>query len=53
MVEVVGVGLLLVAVGAVDRLVVVEDSPVVGAAEAEGEAGRIGSLEKAGLSPAF
>lgn len=31
----------------------VVDSPVEGAAEAEGEAGRIGSLEKTGLSPVF
>ena len=31
----------------------VVDSPAEGAAEAEGEAGRIGSLEKTGLSPVF
>ena len=31
----------------------VVDSPAEGAAEAEGEAGRIGGLEKTGLSPVF
>ena len=50
MVEVVAVGLLLVVV---DRLVVVEDSPVVGAAEAEGEAGKECGLEKIGTWSRF
>lgn len=46
MAEVAVAGLLLVAVEVADRLVVVVDSLAEGAAEAEGEAGRIGSLEK-------
>ena len=43
MAEVAVVGLLLVAVEVADRLVVVVDSPAEGAAEAEGEVGKIGA----------